>query len=725
MLMIGQVLRTGTIDVIEVPRPQNSLGQVLVAVHASVISAGTEKAKIDAGNKSLIAKARARPKEVEQVLEKVKTDGLMETYKTVKTRLDSYQPLGYSCAGQAIEVAPDVDGIKIGDLVACAGAGYANHAEFVAVPQNLVVPLPPAVSTESGAFATIGAIALQGIRQAELGLGESVLVSGLGLLGLLAVQMLKTHGCRVFGVDVDPNALTPAYQLGADGTSLANDPALNQKSLDFTRGRGFDAAIIYAATKSSEPVILAGNLVRDRAKIVIVGESGMNIPRSPFYEKELDVRMSRSYGPGRYDPDYEEAGNDYPIGYVRWTERRNMEAFLDMLDQGSVKTDFLATHQFPLEQAREAYDLISGEKRKRYIGIVLTYQKRVDCGESKPVIVGTMSKTPSKKNILSFAGAGNFATRVLMPIFKADNRIQLNMVCTASGLSAKNAAKRFGFQGLSSNFSDLLEDQNTSAIVIATRHDSHAGLATEALQGGRAVFVEKPLALDVSELQEVIEAQRGTGGLITVGFNRRFAPFVQTIHQSLGGSKAPRTILIRINAGKTPSDHWTQDPKIGGGRIIGEMCHFLDLACYLADSRPKSVTASALGNRKPASTQDSLVATMTFENGSIATIVYFAEGDTVYSKERVELAIGGTLYVIDDFRILEVACNGRITKTKARRQDKGHHAEVRTFIDSLESDTESDVLTFRDCVQSTLASFAVVEALASGQTVPITAVQVE
>jgi predicted dehydrogenase len=684
---VVQTPKTGDIRVVEVPPPVLRPGGALVLTRASLISAGTERSKIELGKASLVGKARARPDLAREVIRRAREDGVRETYRTVTTRLATPEPLGYSSSGIVLEAAPDCAGIAPGDLVACAGGGYANHAEVNFVPQNLLARAPEGVTPAQAAFGTIGAIALHSVRRAGVSLGERVAVIGLGLVGLLVVQLVRAAGGRVLAIDLDPEACDAARRLGAE-EAVERGEAIEPVAEAFSAGDGVDAVLVCAATSSSDPVDLASALCRDRGRVVIVGDVGLEVPRTPFYEKELELRLSRSYGPGRYDPAYEEHGHDYPIGYVRWTEQRNVAEFLRLVGQGLVDVDALITHRFPIEQADDAYALISGERAEgdgvRPIGVVLEYAAEQPAAATVPLAAPRRS-VPGWVGI-GLVGAGNFATRVLLPGLSSDERVRLVGVRTAGGSSAGQVGERFGFTYATSDAAALVDDPDVDAIVIATRHDSHAALAAQALRAGKAVFCEKPLATTWPDLEEVADAYRSGPNLLAVGFNRRFSPLVRELWAALPAA-APRAILCRVNAGPLPDGHWANDPVEGGGRLVGELCHFLDLACHLAGDRPLRVSAEQLGGLDASRPPESAVVHVVFANGSVGSLQYLANGDAALPKERVEVFAGGVAAVIDDFRSLELASGGKRRVRKARRQEKGHAEELRAFVDAVAGDT--------------------------------------
>ncbi len=716
MKQVVQNYRTGQLSVEELPPPALKPGGVLVRTVWSLISAGTERQTIETAQSSLIGKARSRPDLVKQVLSNLKREGIESTYEKVKTRLNQLKPLGYSAAGVVTQVGREAGEFRPGDRVACAGAGYASHAEVVYVPKNLCCKVPDAVPLESACYTTVGAIALQGVRQADPQLGETLAVIGLGLVGQLTVQLLKAAGCQILGVDIDDNACELAKRSGADAVASDADSALAACDA-LTAGRGADCIVVTAATKSSEPVELAAELARDRARVVVVGLVGMDVPRHSFYDKELELRLSRSYGPGRYDPDYEEKGNDYPISYVRWTEQRNMEAFLRLIKEGKINTSQLTTHRFLIGQAEQAYDLIlnGGE---RYCGVVLEYPN-ADEKATLPLRRTPVTRVGAGELGVSFIGAGNFARGVLLPIVKRASRTQLLGVAAATGLSAKNTAGQFGFSYATTDYREILSDDESRLIFIATRHDSHAELAAEALRHGKHVFVEKPLATTEEGLREVVAAARQSSGLLMVGYNRRFAPIAVKVKEKFRDRAGPMTIAYRVNAGRLAGDHWAYNSIEGAGRIVGEVCHFIDFVQYLTNSLPRRVTAEAVPQTRTAGClDDSIVISMSMADGSIASIIYTASGDSAVAKEHIEIFCDGSVAQIVDFKSAVLIRDGKKTRLAKGAQDKGHAAEIAAFLDAAR-DIADIPIELESLVATTLASFAIVESARTAAVVNI------
>lgn len=701
-------MKTGVLTVADVPPPSVRPGHLLVRTAASLISAGTEKSKVDLGKKSLFGKARERPDLVKKVLDKVKSEGLASTFTAVKAKLDTAIAMGYSAAGTVVEVGSGVDGFTVGDRVACAGAGFASHAEMISVPKNLCVRIPDGVSFDAASFGTLGAIALQGVRLAAPTLGEAFVVIGLGLLGQITVQLLRANGCRVFGVDTDESKFDLAKELGAE-MCAAPTGAVGQIER-WSRGRGADAVLITAATRSNDPVELAGEVSRLKGRVVVVGLVGMDVPRETYYERELTLQMSMSYGPGRYDTEYEERGHDYPFEYVRWTEGRNIEAFLDLIANGSIDIERLITHRFPIDRGEDAYKLIEGESTEPYLGIVLQYDNEKLL--SRTIELRFVS-SPSAAVRVGMIGAGTYARKFLLPNLK-NYGVDFRKIATASGLSANDVGSQYGFASCVSDAAQVIEDAESNLLVIATRHNTHASLSQLALESGKHVFVEKPLAMNDDELDGVINAAQHSSGRLMVGYNRRFSPSARMAAEFFASRQSPLSILYRVNAGRIPSDRWIQDPVEGGGRIIGEVCHFIDLMQFLTGSLTKRVYAESIASRDseiPAA--DSVFITLKFADGSNGTIAYLAEGDKALAKERIEIFGEGKSCVIDDFRRVSMFSGGRETSKKSLGQDKGQTAEVKALCDLVKNGGDSPI-SLDDLVATTRATFRILESLRTG-----------
>lgn len=691
--------------------PALQKGRVLVRTAASLISSGTERAAVEMLGKGLVQEARERPDLVRAVMEKARREGLLNTFSAVRDKLSAATALGYSAAGTVIAVGEDVTEFRVGDRVACAGVGFASHAEAISVPRNLCVQLPEAVSFEAGAFGTLGAIALQGVRLAEPTLGESIVVIGLGLVGQLTVQLLKANGCRVLGIDLDPARVKLAMQLGADAAYVAGDD-VKRAVKDWTRGRGADAVLLTAATDSSEPVKLAGEISRLKGRVVIVGSTGMEVPRQPFYINELSLKVSMSYGPGRYDPEYEERGHDYPVGYVRWTENRNIEAFLDLIAAERIDVASLITHRFAIDQATRAYQLIAGESEQPYLGVLLTYDTERSL---ETTIQLTERRAVAQKSVrVGLIGAGGYVTAMLLPHLKAEGA-HFRSIQTASGVSANNVGKKFGFARAVSSAEEVINDPDVNLVMIGTQHDLHATLAQQALKANRDVFVEKPLALNDDELDAVLDAVQNSQGRLMAGFNRRFSPLTRKAKEVFAGHNGPLSILYRVNAGRIPREHWTQDPEKGGGRIIGEVCHFVDLIQFLAGAPPVSVFAEAVsGNNVAAVDHDSVFITLRFADGSNGVIAYLAEGDTALGKERIEIFGDQKTFVLDDFRRASFYHKGKESQLTLKAQDKGQADEVKAVCAMVLGGGESPI-SLAELAATTRATFRIVDSLRSGE----------
>ena len=676
MRQVIQNIRTGELDVAAVPAPLVQPGHVLIANACSLVSAGTEKMIMDLAKKSLLGKARERPDHVKRVLQKIRNEGLLGTVRAVLAKLDEPMTMGYASAGVVIGCGTGVSEIQVGDRVASNGP----HAEVVCVPKHLCARLPDGLAFEDGAYCVIGAIALQGVRLAKVGLGDTVFVIGLGLIGQMTVSLLASAGCTVFATDLDESKCKLAMSMGATCASAdVNASTLSEA----TRGHGADAVLITAATKSSQPVTLAGESVRQKGRVVAVGAVGLNLPRRPYYFKEAEFVVSCSYGPGRYDSSYEEGGRDYPYGHVRWTEQRNMQAVLDLMGRGSIDVGALTTHRFAIERGEEAYELIQ-KGTEPYLGIVLQYDPQAHVKPEAPL---RLSTRPTKGDIgVGFIGMGNFARMVLVPAVKRVAGVRAKIACSAAGLSAASSGEKHGFELATTDVSHVMDDPDVNAVFIVTRHDQHAEHVKAALQAGKHVFVEKPLALTLEELSSIESDLAGLGDprLLMVGFNRRFAPASIKLREHFAGVTAPKTVMFRFNAGPIPSDHWTQSESVGGGRIVGEACHAIDLVTYLVGSPVVRVFADSIGGaHAPEVSDDQCFLTLRHGEGSVSVIAYLAGGDKVFPKERIEMFGGGRVGVIHDFRSLTTASGGRIKTAKLGAQDKGHRAGVEAFLNTV------------------------------------------
>jgi predicted dehydrogenase/threonine dehydrogenase-like Zn-dependent dehydrogenase len=659
---IVQIPGTGSLELLEVPAPAPVPGQVIVRNAFSVVSPGTEKMALAFARKSLLGKARSRPDLVRQVTRKLRQEGPLPTLRAVRNRLDAPQPLGYSCAGVVEAVGPGVAAFAPGDRVACAGAGFANHAEFVSVPENLCASIPEGVALEQAAFATLGAIALQGIRVASPTLGEIGAVIGLGLIGQLASQLLRAGGCRVLGVDLDPVRVKQALAQGAAwGAAPGDDHRVWRDTA--THGHGADFALVTAASESSAPIALAAELCRHKGRIASVGATALDLDRRTFFEKELELRMSTSYGPGRYDRAYEEEGLDYPLAYVRWTENRNLQAFLALVAAGSVRPEALDTAIFPFEEAVTVYeDLAQGERRS--LAAIFRYSETP--ARSRDQRVAVPAPVTRESVGVAFIGAGNYAKSVLLPALAARSEARRVQLVTASGASARRSAEKFGFALCGTDPESVFDAPDVDLVVIATRHDSHAALATRALRAGKAVWLEKPVGLSGDEVEAVLLAACETGGFLAVGYNRRFSPHARAVAEAFEARRSPLAIHYSVAAGPPPRGSWILDPAVGGGRIVGEVCHFIDLCTFLVGAPPESVFARSLG-RDP-QVDDSVMAILGFPDGSTATLEYLASASSDLPKERFEVTAEGRTARCENFKTTHLSGASRV---RTLNQDKG------------------------------------------------------
>jgi len=675
MKQIVQSPRSGKLELVEVPAPAPTPGFVVVRNHFSVVSPGTEKQAMDFARKSLLGKARSRPDLVKQVTRKLVQEGPMPTYRAVTTRLDAPQPLGYSCAGVVESVGEGVTGFAAGDRVACAGAGYANHAEINCVPENLVAHVPDGVPLDKAAFATLGAISMQGLRVAEPSLGEIAAVVGLGLVGQLAVQLLIANGCRVLAIDLDPARVKQAVDLGAQwGAAPGDDHTMWRNQA--TQGYGADFAMVTAASSSSAPIELAAELCRMKGRISIVGSTAMDLERRFFYDKELELRMSMSYGPGRYDRRYEEVGLDYPISYVRWTENRNLQAFLALVDSNAIDPARLDLQTVDFADAESAYEeLASGARRS--LAVVFRYPDGADTARSL-----SLGKAATRSAVdtlgVAFIGAGNYAKGILLPAVDKVSGVRPVEIVTATGPSARRTAEKFGYASCSTDPCSTFENDDVGLVFIATQNDSHSDLAQQALRAGKAVWLEKPAGIRPDEVDALIDTAEQTGGFLTVGYNRRFSPHARTIHEAFAGRHGPLSIHYVVACGTTPGGTWHTDPAVGGGRTIEEVCHFVDTCVYLVGSTPTTVYARAL-SRDPES-DDSVVTLLGFADGSVATIEYLSQASTELPKERFEVSCGGVTARCDNYRSTTIT--GRKT-LKTLNQDKGQATAVAEVIEAV------------------------------------------
>jgi polar amino acid transport system substrate-binding protein len=708
MKQLIQNFKTGDLYVDQVPPPSLSEGYVLVENMFSLISAGTERGTVKVAQANIIGKAKQRPDLVAQVMQNLKKEGLQATINKVRTKLDSLKALGYSTSGIVMASMDKNSLFKPGDRVACAGQDYASHAEIVAVPQNLVVKIPDNVSFEEAAFTTLGSIALQGVRQAAPEIGGKICVIGLGLLGQLTCQILKANGCEVFGIDLNESLVQLAKQLSAHATLNRNDPNLISACENFTGGNGFDSVIITAAAPTNDPIELSAEILRKKGKVIVVGAVKMDIPRDPhFYRKELDLRMSCSYGPGRYDVNYEENGIDYPYSFVRWTEQRNMEAFLTLLSRKAIDIKPLITHIFDVDDAVKAYDLVVGVTKEHFIGILLKYSPN----DKKTLTFHQVNDLPASTHNIGFVGAGSFAQSYLIPAVK-EWGASLDGVVTANGMSSKNVLDKFRFNFCSSDINDLLNKEDINTIFIATPHNIHSELVIKSLKANKSVYVEKPLAINEQQLTEVIRAKSESNKPLMVGFNRRFAPISVKLRNELVSAGEPLVVNIRVNAGFISKEHWTQQPEIGAGRIIGEICHFIDLMQYFTGSEPVKVFAESIStDNDKISPEDNIAVVVKFKDGSLGNLTYHANGDKSLPKERIEVSSAGSIGVINDFKDGVFYKDGKARKLKS--SGKGHREEVTAFLDAIKNGKDSPI-DFRSICLTTLTTYRILDSLSTG-----------
>ena len=682
MKQVVQNYRTGELKVDEVPVPVVSAGCVLVKTNYSLISAGTEKSTISVAKKSLAGKAMEKPEMVRKVAKQMQKNGITETMRMVFDRLDTPAALGYSCAGEVIAIGEGVSEFVVDDYVACAGQDYASHAEIVSIPNNLCVKIPNGVSFADAAYVAAGAIAIQGLRQAEPRLGDCVVVIGLGLLGQLMVQILKANGCTVIASDLDEAKISLSQRLGADFAVAMNE--LEDIANVVTQSYGVDSVILTASTKSNQPVEIAGEICRKKGKVVVVGAVGMDVPRSSYYMKELDLRLSTSYGPGRYDTDYEESGHDYPYGYVRWTERRNMQAFLNLIAQQKINLNPISTHEFTIENAGDAYQMIMAGKED-YLGVLLRYEY-----ESQPESDRKIQVVPDKISgdiNLGVIGVGNHVKDRLLPVLSKIEGTQIWAVCSKSGVKTKAISEKLAVKYCSSDYREILNDNDVNAVIIGTRHDSHAELVLASIKAGKHVFVEKPLCLNLDELDEIEAEYRAKQSILNrvlmVGYNRRYSSHAKEAIRFFAGRKNPLVMSFRVNAGAIPADHWIQNLAIGGGRIIGEACHFIDYMQAVSGEIPVAVTSACVGTHESKITQDHAGIIVKFSEGSVGTLVYAAGGDSGLSKEYFEAFADGKSLTMDDFIKTTFYNSGKQSTYSSKKQDKGFSAEMHAYTNQI------------------------------------------
>ena len=711
MKQVIQNYKTGEIKLADVPAPFCGNKEVLVENKNSLISAGTEKLIIDLAQKSLLGKAKERPDLVKKVINKIKTDGLVEAYKQSMARLESPVPLGYSSAGIVKKVGDEVNNFNVGDMVACIGPEYASHAEVIAVPENLCIKIPENVDFESASFAALGGIALHAVRISEAKLGDNVAVIGLGLLGQIAIQILKASGCNVLGVDIDREKLELAKKFNIDQVSTTE--SLLEETNNFTSGNGFDSVIIFASTKSNEPIEQASEIARDRAKIVAPGMINFNLPRKLFYDKELKLVISRSWGPGVSDENYEKKCIDYPISYVRWTAKRNIEAFLNLIKERKVELKSLITHRYKINDALSAYDMILN-KKERYIGVVLDYPDSDKKFERQ--IFSQKKKNFSKKEKINIGliGAGLFTKGTLAPILKTSKNINLKGIAASKGFSLESISQKLGVEYKTTDYKDILKDKEIDAVIITAPHNLHSKFIIESLKAGKDVFSEKPLCIDDKQLKEIAEAYSRSENRLMIGLNRRFSPFSAFIKEKLN-KESPKIINCRVNVGYLPKESWVHDKKIGGGNIIGEVCHFIDLIQYFTDSLPIKVSAFSISSkREDIFGDDNVVINLKMEDGSIGNIVYTTLGNRSYPRERVEIFSDGNIGVIENFKLAKFFDGNKKLEKKGLGIDMGHKKEYKTFFENISNGSDTPV-SFKEYLATTLATFKVLESLRTNQ----------
>ena len=677
MKQITQNLKKGSLTIEDVPVPVCKSNGVLIKTLYSAVSIGTEKMKLKNADMNYLQMAKEKPEQAKQVINTAAQQGVKAAYRKVLNKLNSPSPLGYSCSGEIVKVGLNVKNLKVGDIVACGGGGYANHSEVNFVPQNLCAKIPDGVDLKEASLTTIASIALQGLRRAEVQIGENIAVIGLGLLGQILVQLINANGCRAYGFDLDSSKVQLAEEQGAIFAIVPEKTDYSEEIASLTNGYGCDAVIITTGTSSNDPIITAGRIARDKAKIVDIGITKMDIPWNLYYQKELDFRFSRSYGPGRYDITYEEGGNDYPVGYIRWTEQRNMESILQLLKDGSISLKNLITHEVNLTDTEKLFKNIK-EDKDNYLGVILNYENNVDLAFKTIPIKDT--KILFGKLVIGGIGAGNYASTMLYPFLKNKKGVVFKGIATATGINAKDKAQKFGFNYATTDYKSLLIDKEINTLLIATRHNQHASMVTEGLCAGKNIYVEKPLAINLEELKKIKEALEENGNLVMVGYNRRYAPSIQYLKKQLNSS-VPYSIYYQVNAGYVPRDNWYQSPE-QGGRIIGECGHFIDTLQYLLDANPIEVFASST-IKADMPQQDNTNITIKFDNGSSCVIAYLADGDKKYSKEKMLITGFRTNIEFENFKTIKVFKNGKGIKKSFMSLDKGQKEEMKVFINSF------------------------------------------
>jgi len=718
MKQLLQDAKNGELTLAEVPVPALQPGGIVVRNHFSVISAGTDRATMDFARKSLLGKARSRPDLVRQVVQKARRDGVKAAYQSAMGRLSALQPLGYSSAGEVIEVGELAGGFRVGDLVACAGVGFATHAEYAYVPTNLAVRLPQGVDPRHGAFGTLGAIALQGIRRAELTPGERVVVIGLGLIGQITAQVLRAYGFPVLGLDVNAARVEQAEAWGIDHAAMIANA--ETEADDFSDGYGADAAIITASTVSSDPIALAGRILRERGRVAAVGDVGLNVPRRDYYAKELDLRISRSYGPGRYDPSYEDHGLDYPLAYARWTEKRNIEEYVRLLSTDRIDVESITTRVYPVGEALEAYASVVNPSSEAAppLGVLLAYPTASTEPVRRVPIRSADTRRPTSGVVqVGLIGAGGFTRDLIAPILAKLPNVAVRAVATASGASATSTANRVGAAYATTDYDEILDDDTIDAVIIATRHNLHAAQAIAALNAGKHVHLEKPMALSIDELVALESAAKASTGILSVGFNRRYAPTAVAMRDFLRESRGPLMADYRVAAGYIDPSHWVHDPIEGGGRILGEVCHFVDFLSFLSGSEVRSVSAARLEPKgESIQADDNVSVTLTFANGSVGTVLYTAAGGASMPKEQVQALAGTRSALLNNFWSLDLY-SGR-KRTVKGDGDKGHAAQFDAFVRAVREGREAPV-PLDQALNSSLATLLIYRALGDGTSVRV------
>ncbi len=714
MKAVVQDLKSGKMHVGEVPPPALRPGGVLVRVRRSLISLGTERAVIELARKGPLGKAQDRPDLARKVINKARQEGYWSTFQVVQNLLNAPIPLGYSCAGEVLAVGAGAPEFRVGDRVACAGLNFANHAEVDYVPRNLAVVMPEGLDFDAACFVAVGAVALQGVRLAEISLGDRVVVMGLGMVGQICAQLARSAGATVIAVDPDTGKHAGVRALGVDHV-VGDATSLQETVKELTDGAGADAVLVCAASKSSKPLSDAVEAARLKGRVVLVGDVGMKLERRPWFEKEVELVVSRSYGPGRYDPAYEERGVDYPLPYVRWTERRNMMSFLELLARGDVRVDPLITHRVPIDEAQRAYEIVTGERAEPAVAIVLTYEDGAPPPTRVPLQPGRPRELARDTVRLGVIGAGQFAQGVLLPAFKKQEGVAFQSFCTASGFTSRAVAERYGARACTSDPAEVIGDPAVDAVIIATRHDQHAPLALEALRRGKAVFVEKPLALNPEQLEELVKLAREQGPpRLAVGFNRRFSPLAVECRAFFADRQEPLSVAYRVNAGTFPPETWVFDPEVGGGRVVGEACHFVDTISFLTDSVPVRVFAESLAPPgEGAPHRDSVVIQLRMADASVGTLHYLANGDPSLPKEYFEVFGAGRCALLDNYRRLTMHRANRRRRHRLLNQAKGFPQEAAAFVAAVRSGDPMPI-DFASLVATTRATFAVQRSLESG-----------